>query len=117
MTSPILVVLFAAAWIGLGLLAWMYIGTRPSAADKRRAHRAIVVGVALVFAAVAIVTMPTSAAIVIPAVALIAWGNLRHTHFCEACGKMSLSQPLQRLDLCPRCGAAMPQHGSPASQP
>lgn len=102
---------FFVGWIALGLGSWLYIRSRPNAAAKRRAHQLLTVISGMIFTGFAIWMIPPAAIIMVPAVVLITWLNLRNTHFCDHCGKMVVAQPFQRVAFCPRCGARLQAKG------
>lgn len=102
---------FFVCWIALGVGSWLYVRSRPGAAAKRRAHRVFTVVAGLIFTAFATWTDPRAVIIVIPAVVLITWLNLRYTRFCDNCGKTITAQPFQKIAFCPRCGTALQAQG------
>ncbi|HEX8392442.1 MAG TPA: hypothetical protein VF665_08815 [Longimicrobium sp.] len=98
---------FIVIWLALGPLSWLYIRARPTAAEKRRAHRMVTVAAAVIFGGFVLFMLPEAAFLMVPALSLITWLNLRNTLFCDQCGKMVTQHPFQRVGFCPRCGAPL----------
>lgn len=99
---------FAVVWLALGIGSTLYLRSLPTAAEKRRAYRVMVVVAGAVFGSFVTWMFPPAAFFMLPAILLITWMNLRNTRFCDQCGKMTQVQPFQRMDFCPRCGAPLP---------
>lgn len=101
---------FAVVWLALGIGSTLYIRSRPTTAEKRRAHRIVAVGAGVAFGAFVTWFSPASAVLMLPALVLITVLNLCNTRFCDRCGKMVHVRPFERMDFCPRCGAPLPAH-------
>lgn len=105
---------FFAVWILWGLSSWFLMRRQKTAAGKRRVYRKLVLvsgAIFLVFtvAFVAAGFPPQVLFMVVPAVALIAFLNLRLTYFCPGCTRMiqNTSAPFRKLEFCPHCGSKL----------
>ncbi|MBB4634249.1 zinc ribbon domain-containing protein [Longimicrobium terrae] len=99
---------FAVVWLALGIGSTLYVRSRPTTPEKRRAHRIMAVGAGVAFGALTTWLFPSSASLMLPVVVVITVLNLRNTRFCDHCGKMVHMRPFERMDFCTRCGAPLP---------
>ncbi|HEY1049623.1 MAG TPA: hypothetical protein VGE39_07700 [Prosthecobacter sp.] len=79
---------------------------------KRRIWPWFSVGTAVVFAAFVYGTVgrrnPGTLGIMLPALLIITWMNVRMTRFCDACGKtITQRTPFSKDAFCSRCGAPL----------
>jgi cytochrome bd-type quinol oxidase subunit 2 len=105
---------FFAVWMVLGIASWLLMRRAKSAAAKRVLYRKLVfvsAGVFLAFTCVFVAAgfPPQILFMVVPAVALIAFLNIRLTYFCPGCVRMiqNTTSPWSRLEFCPHCGAKL----------
>src|SRR5438093_13298734 len=83
---------FFIGWIGLGIAGFFLFYVSKNAAFKRRFFPWYIIIVGLIFAAIPVASGQTAALfMVIPAVALISFMNIRLTKFCDACGRTVVS--------------------------
>jgi hypothetical protein len=107
---------------GIGLvlgLIWIWIFQISNDIErKQRLLRPFMYGGAVLFAAFTMyVTRDLKATlIVIPAVILVTWLNLRNIKVCGACGKLLHNRALfSRMEFCSKCGAPL-NEDSPRSR-
>jgi hypothetical protein len=104
-------------WAALSAGTWLFYMRNRDAALKRRVLRVQMPLVAIAFLAIVVVMLwPHLEVLVImvPAVALITWLNLRNTKFCDACGATLINQNwLSGPRHCSRCGAPLTPDARP----
>jgi len=109
-TWDLVVVAFFIIWIVLGIGSSLFFWRIRNAALKRRVWPWYIWGTGGIFAAFTAYLMrtPWILAFVLPAVAVIAWLNVRATVFCDACGRTLWNQGfIARAKYCARCGAEL----------
>lgn len=102
--------IFFGVWIVLGLISAGFFFFNNNAALKRKVFPPFVIGVGVLFLAfVALMGFPAGMFfIIVPAIVLITFLNLRSTRFCNACGKTLINQNfLSAPKFCSKCGAAL----------
>ena len=102
--------IFIGVWVVLGVFSAAFFLFNNRAALKRKVHPPLVIGIGALFLGfVVLMDFPLDAFfyfVLVPAVVLITYLNLRNTKFCSACGKTLISQnPFTRPRFCSRCGA------------
>jgi hypothetical protein len=104
--------IFFSVWVVLGLLSAAFFFLGKNASLKRKVWPPFTIAAAVAFVGF-VWTMgfpPQLFFIMIPAVALITFLNLRSVKFCDDCGKMIISQnPFALPQFCPKCGAKLGQ--------
>ena len=107
---PVLFWVFFAVWIVLGIgSAWFFLGSR-HAKLKKRVFPWFVAGGGALFALFVLLLsgQPDMLLIVVPAVVLISYQNIRMTKFCESCGATIINHSwFTKMRYCSRCGAAL----------
>ena len=98
-------VVWAALTAAGGIFFWFH----RNAALKRKLFPWYVIGGGGFFAGIAIwQTGGRMAFLLVPAVAVIAWLNIRNTRWCDQCGRMSAPRSaLRPEEFCARCGASL----------
>jgi hypothetical protein len=102
--------IFLGVWIVLGVFSVAFFFFNQNAALKRKVHQPFVIGIGVLFVGfVVLMGFPLDTFfffVMVPAVALITFLNLRNTKFCDSCGKTLISQnPFARPKFCSKCGA------------
>lgn len=103
---------FLGVWVVLGLFSAAFFFLGKNASLKRKVWPPFTIATAILFVGfVWAMGFPSQVFfIMIPAVALITFLNLRSVKFCDACGKTIMSQnPFSRPEFCSKCGAKLGQ--------
>ena len=103
---------FFGVWVVLGVAAAAFFSLSKDASLKRKVWPPLTVGTGVLFLGfVWLMGFPVEVMyIAVPAVALIAFTNLRATRFCDSCGKTLMSQnPFSKPEFCSKCGATLAQ--------
>lgn len=104
---------FMISWFALGIGGWIWLWTRPNAAQKRLWHRRFTVVAGRIFGAFLTCNLlmwhqPFELLIFLPFLVLIMWLNIRFTDFCENCNRMVYNHFWwRRIRFCPHCGASL----------
>jgi hypothetical protein len=103
---------FMVSWVLLGLGSFLFFHFNRNAALKRRVWPVFGIATGLIFASVVYFSVgrqqPKVLLLMVPALILISFLNLRTTRFCDACGRTLYRQPLfSRTQFCPHCGAEL----------
>jgi hypothetical protein len=99
--------IFVAVWV-LIAIATSLLHLRGSLETKRRWHPRITVAVGVLFLAFVASVAPARALyLVVPAVALITYLNLKVIRFCSACGATLRQAGFRAPVHCSRCGAKL----------
>ncbi len=119
-TNPAAVIvttLFVLTWIALGIAGLILIYLRPDAAFKKKWFPRFVMltgGLFVFFVAAISVAGTRSIAglgvlfIVVPAVVLISYLNMKFTRFCDKCGATIFAQNwFSPIRFCSKCGAEL----------
>jgi hypothetical protein len=104
--------IFFGVWVVLGLFSAGFFFLNKNAALKRKVWPPFVIATGVLFVGFTMVMgFPSSMLfVVVPAVALITFLNLRAVQFCNSCGATIMSQnPLSKPSFCSKCGAALGQ--------
>jgi hypothetical protein len=104
--------IFFGVWAAFGLFSWLWIRSRPSAAEKRVWHRRITIAAGIIFGAFVTAMIAswknyTGLLIVYPAIFLITYLNLKNAFFCDSCGKFTQRAEWWSREptfFCPKCG-------------
>jgi hypothetical protein len=114
--NGIVIAVFFGTWVVLGVAGFLFFYLGRDAALKRRWFPRFVVlgGVLFVFFATTLSVLSSRSpeglgvlVLVVPAVLLISWLNIKHTKFCDECGAMTINQNwFASMRYCPRCGAS-----------
>jgi hypothetical protein len=108
--------IFFVCWAVFGIGSWIFIVTRPTAESKRIWHRRTCILAGIIFGLFTALIMtawrqPLPLLFVLPFIALIMWLNIKMTHFCDSCGKMTVYQNfLNPFKYCPKCGTEFGKH-------
>lgn len=98
---------FMAVWIGLGVVSWIFFSRSRDAALKRRVLRWGHIAASILFTGFVVLITGESwfLLVLVPAVALITFLNIRLTKFCGSCGATLYNANwFVRLRFCQRCG-------------
>ena len=102
---------FFVFWIALGLGSFLFFQFSRDAKLKRRIWPILIICIAIIFGCFVLYMTGGDARvlfIMIPAIILISFLNLRTTRFCNSCGKTLHRQPVfSRPQFCPYCGAQL----------
>jgi hypothetical protein len=107
---PPLVLVFFTVWIALGLGGVIFFFRSKNAKLKKRVFPWYVGGAGTLFArfVVLLTGEPALLFLIVPAVLLISYGNIRTTKFCESCGTTLLHQGwFTKARYCSYCGAPL----------
>ena len=99
-------------WFALGVVGFLVFHVSRDVERKERWHAPFTIGTALLFLAFAlsIDEMGGFRLVMVPAVALVTWSNLRMFRFCRECGRTVYHHfGFGRPQFCPSCGAALPR--------
>ena len=102
--------IFFGVWVVLGLFSGAFFFLGKNASLKRKVWPPFTIATAVLFVAfVWAMGFPSQVfLIMIPAVALITFLNLRSVKFCDACGKTIMSQnPFSPPQFCSKCGGKL----------
>lgn len=98
---------FFGVWVLLGLFSASFFFLSKNAHLKRKVWPPFIVITGILFAGF---VWAMGFLIVIPAVALITFLNLRAVQFCNSCGATIMTQnPLSKPMFCSKCGAGLKQ--------
>jgi hypothetical protein len=105
-------VVFMVVWGLLGLGSFLFFHFNRSAALKRQIWPVFNVVIGLIFGGFVYFIMgraqPQVLFLMIPAVILVSFLNIRTTRFCDSCGKTLYRQPIfARRRFCPHCGSEL----------
>src|SRR5271165_5328919 len=109
---PTMWMVFVGLWGAAGIANWWFMATSKDAVLKRRVLIRVVVGAGVVFTAVVYVVSGgdlRTMALVVPAVAVISYLNLRFIHFCQVCGATLHAGGFHKARFCSRCGSLLGQ--------
>jgi hypothetical protein len=99
---------FVIFWILLSVASFCFFHFHRGAKLKRRIWPILIIGTALLFVAFSFYFLGSHLemlVLVIPAVALVSFINLRKVRFCDSCGRTLYQQPIFRAaSTCPCCG-------------
>lgn len=114
--KPGVLVVFFVFWTALAIGSFLFFQFNRDAKLKRRAWPVVVIGSGVIFGSFVIYFTGGDARmlfIMIPAIILISFLNLRRTRFCDSCGRTLHCQPVfSRLQFCPHCGAQLNENGA-----
>lgn len=102
--------IFIGVWVVLGLFSAVFFFLGKNAQLKRKVWPPFTIATAVLFVGFAwAMGFPSEVFFVmVPAVALITFLNLRSTKFCDACGKTIMSQnPFSSPEFCSKCGSKL----------
>jgi len=102
--------IFFATWVVLGVASFAFFQLNRNAALKRKLWPIFSVGVGILFIVFAWLMglRDRQLYFVFPAVALIAYLNVRFIKFCDSCGRTIYRQPpFVSYHFCPSCGAKL----------
>lgn len=100
--------IFVGVWVVLGIFSYGVFFVGKNAALKRKYWPpfVIVTGALFIAFAYSMGFGGSSLYVMVPAVALISFLNIRNTRFCDACGQTVVSQNfLVKQEFCSKCGA------------
>ena len=103
---------FMIVWGILGVSSFLFFHFNRNSALKRRIWPAFIIAIGLIFGGFVYFIMgrqqPQVLYLMVPAVILISFLNIRTTRFCDSCGKTLYRQPIfSRIQFCPHCGAEL----------
>ena len=100
---------FMATWLVLGALGFYFFYLNKDAAFKRKYFPWFMVFIGVLFLVfMSLMGLPLQAYfLMVPAVGLITFLNIRGTRFCSSCGRTIFPQglPWSRPEFCSSCGA------------
>jgi hypothetical protein len=103
-------VMFFIVWVPLGIAnACFFLGSK-NAKLKRFVFPWVVIGAGLLFTGfIAVVAWRWEVlALMVPAVLLISYLNIRNTKFCDSCGATLFNHSwFRKMSYCSRCGASL----------
>jgi hypothetical protein len=104
--------IFIGVWVVLGIVSTAFFFLNDNAALKRKVHPPYVIGVSILFFGfVVLMGTPRDVffyCILVPAIVLITFMNLRNTKFCDTCGRTLINQnPFVCPRFCSKCGASL----------
>jgi hypothetical protein len=102
--------IFIGTWIILGVLSSYLFFIRNDYEFKVKYFKyfVILVGILFVGFTAAMGAPPQVYFIMVPAVVLITFLNIRLTRFCKNCGKTIINNmPFTRIDFCAKCGSKL----------
>jgi len=102
--------IFFGVWILLGLASAAFFFLSKDAALKRKVWPPFTIATALLFLGFvwAMGFASNVFIIMVPALTLITFLNLRSVKFCDSCGKTNMSQnPISPPEYCSKCGAQL----------
>lgn len=102
--------IFFGTWIILGILSFYLFFIKNDYQFKIKYYRFFVVLAGMIFIGfVAAMGAPKRIYIIlIPAVALTMFLNIKFTRFCKTCGKTIINQiPFTSISFCPKCGSRL----------
>jgi hypothetical protein len=100
---------FIGSWIVLGIVG-LLLFVRPGDAErKKRLFGPFTVGVGVLFILFVMLmgVLAPALPLLVPAVALIMFLNVRNTRFCPDCGRLVPTRGFTRPRYCPSCGHAL----------
>lgn len=103
--------IFFGTWVVLGIISFAIFFIGKNAQLKRKLWPPFVIGTGVLFIGFicAMGFGGQALYIMVPAVVLITFLNLRSTKFCDSCGKTIINQNfLVRPEFCSKCGAKLP---------
>lgn len=101
---------FAGVWIGLGILSFWFFQFSKNVKLKKRFLPIFIVGTGVLFTGFVLFMSgkPEIMLIVIPAVAIISFLNLRMIRVCESCGRTIYNTMVFfKMEYCSKCGAKL----------
>ena len=104
--------IFFGVWVVLGLISVAFFFLGRNASLKRKVWPPLTIATAILFVGfVWAMGFPSHVfLILIPAVAIITFLNLRSVKFCDACGRTIMNQiPFSPPRFCSKCGAKLGQ--------
>jgi hypothetical protein len=107
---PVGLIVFMGVWFALGIAGWLLFYVSRNVAFKRRFFVPYILLVGGLFLVLPIANgSPFSIyLILVPAITLISFLNIRSTQFCDACGRTLLSRAFfSRASFCAKCGAKL----------
>jgi len=99
--------IFFGTWVVLGIVSFVIFFLGKDAQLKRKLWKPFVIGTGALFIGFVYLMGFGGEAlyIMVPAVVLITFLNIRSTKFCDACGKTIINQNfLVKPDFCSKCG-------------
>ena len=99
--------IFIGVWIVLGIATVVFLKTKMSATTRRKRIRQGAIATPILFAGfiVWMTEEPRILMVLVPALTLIAYLNVRFTKVCDECGAIAFpSTPLQKTKFCSGCG-------------
>lgn len=99
--------IFFGTWVVLGIVSFVIFFVCKDARLKRRVWKPFVIGTGALFIGFVYLMGFGGEAlyIMVPAVILISFLNIRSTKFCDSCGKTNINQNfLVKPEFCSRCG-------------
>jgi len=102
---------FLVFWAALAIGSFLFFQFSRDAKLKRRVWPVLIIGSGVIFGSFVLYMTRGDTRILyimIPAIILISFLNLRRTRFCDSCGRSLHWQPVfSRPQFCPHCGAQL----------
>jgi hypothetical protein len=108
--NPLIVMLFFVVWISSAMYQYLFFNKQTVVFKRKYFPRIVVIGsfVFIVFLLALFQWHLQMLVVFIPAVGLIAYGNIKITKFCDKCGKQVQNANWgSKMDYCPKCGAKL----------
>jgi hypothetical protein len=104
--------IFFGVWVVLGIFSSAFFFLNKNAVLKRKVHPPFVIGVGVLFLTfgwlMGIPDQPFFFCVMVPAVVVITFLNIRNTRFCNSCGRTVFTQnPFAPPKFCSKCGAGL----------
>jgi hypothetical protein len=99
--------IFLGTWIVLGILSFYLFFIRNDYEFKIKYYKYFIILVGLLFIGfVSVMGAPFQVYLMmVPAVILISFLNIKFTQFCKSCGKTIINtMPFTKIKFCPKCG-------------
>jgi hypothetical protein len=108
--NPLLVMLFFVVWVSAAIFQFSFFNKQSAAFKRKYFPRVIIIGgfVFLVFMLALFKWHFQMLVVFLPAIALISYGNLKITRFCDKCGRTVRNADwFSKMDYCPKCGSKL----------
>lgn len=104
---PLEFVVFMVVWVILGLSSFLFFHFNRNSSLKRKVWPIFTVAIGTIFGGFVLIMgrQPQVLFLMVPAIILISFLNIRMTRFCDPCGMTLYRQPIfSKTQFCPYCG-------------